>query len=617
MRNWMRRIQEKPAAPLFIAGAFTIFVIALVIIIAQYAPGRVVLRPEMEASRFLPSVDLLVAGAILVTAWGVSANHRCTDAVIERNLHRIAMLIVLWLVLAMGKLVVESDLAKSLCWYAQSLPLTFIPLLFFFSVLRASSLDSRPGIMKLKRVLLYVALILFTLVITNNFHHTVFVFDMNDPTWEESFSYGPGYYPCVILMIATMIASVVTLGVNSHYKIRWRIIWIAVLAALGIIYWVFVMAKSGVPLPGNNALAGSVLFVAATELCLDLGFFPTAHHYSALFRSLPFDLKIITPTGSVAYRTAISRSLDNTSIARLTALLPPDGPERERTTRSKATPGLIFKLYRLAAGIALLTEDASDIDRLQARLREQQRVLANQNEVLNRTQSMQALLFRQQRERELEERVEHDLAETARQISFILDNLVDETCAEAKEDRIDQLNLVKVLVAYCKRKGMLALATAESDMMTGEHLNLIVREAMADLQSVGIECAVLVSVTKPISIEAVNTIYDSFYDCIISVLSQTNPIVMTYISATEQDELELRATIECAIGLESETAVEQIPAIATSTESWTAMQTEIAGNLEERLSQRDCFSSVALEEGLVVATVRVASTPSSECEVRL
>jgi len=615
MRNWLRHIQEKPTAPLVVALVFSALVIALVLFISQYAPGRVVFHGSLEAPRFLPSVDLLVLGTILITGWGISVNHRCTDAVVGDNLFRIVLLITLWLVLAMGKLVVATPLAKTLCWYAQCLPLLFIPLFFFFCVLRTSSLDSRPGIVKLERALTCIALVLFILVITNNFHHLVFVFDMEDPNWELDFSYGPGYYPCLALMMATMVASVVLLAVNSHHKMRWRIIWIAGLFTLGIAYWFIVMSQSGVPQPGNNALAGSMLFVAAIEFCLDLGFFPTAHHYSALFRNLPFDLKIITPSGTVAYRTAVSRSLDNTSLARLVAKLPANSPERELTTRSDATPGLIFKLYKLSAGTALLTEDASEIDRLQTRLKEQQRVLANQNELLSKTQAMQSLLFRQQRERELEERVERDLVATTQQISDILENRIPET-ADDHEERIAQLNLVKVLVAYCKRKGMLALAAAESDVLTADQLNLIAREAMADLQSVGIECAVLVAVSEPVPIAAMNTVYDSFYDCIISVLPQTSPVVMTFISVNAEGDLELRATIECAIGIDSETAVEQIPAIATSTESWTAVQTDIARRLEERLAVRDGISSVTLEEGLVVATIKAATAHLHEQEAR-
>ncbi len=616
MKNRMKNLQQSPSGPMIVAGVCTVLVIAIVIFIDQYAPGVVAVRPSAEAPRFLPSVDLLVLGSILITAWGITINHRCTDTVIARYVLIIVFLMALWLILAMGKLVVVSDLAKTLFWYLQSLPLLFIPLLFFFCVLRTSALDTRRGFVALKVVLSCIAMALFVLAVTNNLHHTVFVFDTSDPNWETNFSYRLGYYPFVTFMMGTMVASVLMLAIASHQKMRWRIVWIAVLFVLGLAYWAIVIVRGGGLQPGNNALAGCMLFVAAIEFCFDLGFFPSAHHYSSLFRNLPFDLKIIGPTGTVVYRTDASRTLDNTSIARLMALLPPNGTEWERTTRSEATPGLIFKLYRLSAGVALLTEDASEIDQLQARLKEQQHTLANQNEVLGRTQAMQALLYRQEREHELEERVEHDLAATAQQISYILDNLVAGDDDAKRAERIAQLNLVKVLVAYSKRKGMLALAAAESDTMSSDQLNVIAREAMADLQSVGIECGVLVAVREPISIAAFNTVYDSFYDCIISVLPQVDPVVMTFLSVNGQGELEMRATIECAIGLDRETAVEQIPAIATSTETWTAVQTGIAHNLEERLSKRDSPSSVTLEDGLVVATVRAAASPSAIQEVR-
>ena len=42
----------------------------------------------------------------------------------------------------------------------------------------------------------------------------------------------------------------------------------------------------------------------------------------------------------------------------------------------------------------------------------------------------------------------------------------------------------------------------------------------------------------------------------------------------------------------------------------------IARHLEERLSKRDSPSSVALEDGLVVATVRVAANAPASQEVR-
>ena len=267
----------------------------------------------------------------------------------------------------------------------------------------------------------------------------------------------------------------------------------------------------------------------------------------------------------------------------------------------------MLKIYRLQAGVGVLAEKAGELDALQGKLESRRDLLMEQNEALKRQRAMRSVLYRQQRERELGERVERDLAATANQIRMILDNRLADDNPFAIEERRKQLNLVKVLVAYSKRKGMLALAGAESDTMSGAELETIAREAMADLRSIGIECAFLVATDRPIPMAAVNTIYDSFYDCIISVLPRAHPVMMVYLSQQE-DALVMRASIECAIGLEQSTAVEMIPQIATSTEPWTAVQMGIARNLEGRLMERGGDYSVTLDDGLVSVVVK-AETP--------
>ena len=295
---------------------------------------------------------------------------------------------------------------------------------------------------------------------------------------------------------------------------------------------------------------------------------------------------------------------------------PSETADSAPSVRSEAVADVVFKLYRLSAGTALLTEDASQITKLQRRLEERQDQLKSQNEILKRNHAMQSLLYRQRRERELGERVEQDLALTAAHIHTILDNRIVGTDAVAREDRLQQLNLVKVLVAYSKRKGMLALAAAESETLSSEQLAVVAREARADLNSIGIECAMLVDSRTPISISAFNTIYDCFYDCILSVLPRTNPVIMTYITTLDGGILEMRSVIECAIGLTDSNAVELIPQRATSTESWTAVQMDIARDPEGRFATRGSDFIVTLEEGLVNATVRAVDSTSPTYDLR-
>jgi hypothetical protein len=366
------------------------------------------------------------------------------------------------------------------------------------------------------------------------------------------------------------------------------------------------------------AVVSDLVLMLFIEFYIDARILPSMHRYRTMFRRLPFDLKILNDGGRVIYQTDISRPLDNTTLWHLASRASSATADKGKRSEgegaaspyySESLPDAVFKLYRLDAGLALLTEDASEINLLQQRLEERQAQLTSQNDILRRNHAMQSLLYRQRREHELSERVERDLASTAAQIRRILDNRIPDDNPYSHAERIQQLNLVKVLVAYSKRKGMLALAAAEREALTSDQLEVVSREAMADLHSIGIECAVLVESGSAMPIAAFNTIYDCFYDCILSVLPFTDPVIMIYI-APRDDALEMRANIECAIGLTGGSSLELFPQVATSAESWTAVQLEIARNLEGRLATRGGDYEVSLDEGLVNVMVR-AAVPST------
>ena len=357
------------------------------------------------------------------------------------------------------------------------------------------------------------------------------------------------------------------------------------------------------------AVVSDLLIVLFVESYIDARIFPSIHRYRALFRRLPLDLRILNDGGRVIYKTDMAKPLDNTTLWRLAQIAPtePGATITALPERNESMPDTAFKLYRLDAGSVLVTEDASLVNELRKRLKDRQEQLTAQNEILRRNHAMQSLLYRQQRERELCERVERDLATTASQIRRILDNRIVGQGPYVRTERRKQLNLVKVLVAYSKRKGMLALTAAERDTMSEDQIELVAREAMADLHSIGIECAILVDSKEPIAIDAFNTVYDCFYDCVLSVLPRTDPVVMTYITTRNASTLEMRANIECAMGLSDEDDNPAIPQIAGSTDSWTAMQMGIAHDLEGRLAMRRCNYEVTLDEGLVNATVKVVA----------
>lgn len=128
----------------------------------------------------------MIALGPLAAAWGFSAYLRCPDAKIARNLVSVAGLIVLWMLAVLVKFHLDNDLVESLLWYCYYIPMTVIPLLCLDCALRAAALDDKPATRHAMRVFAGITAALIALVLTNNLHHVVFVFDFADASWSAA-----------------------------------------------------------------------------------------------------------------------------------------------------------------------------------------------------------------------------------------------------------------------------------------------------------------------------------------------------------------------------------------------------------------------------------------------
>ena len=100
-------------------------------------------------------------------------------------------------------------------------------------------------------------------------------------------------------------------------------------------------------------------------------------------------------------------------------------------------------------------------------------------------------MWRLRSERELFVEIEKSLESKTRRIQMLLDSLPDSNGPESIARRRERLVEVKLLVAYCKRKGALVLAEKSDPEFNRERLQLVFNETAADLRSIGVECAAL------------------------------------------------------------------------------------------------------------------------------
>lgn len=96
--------------------------------------------------------------------------------------------------------------------------------------------------------------------------------------------------------------------------------------------------------------------------------------------------------------------------------------------------------------------------------------------------------------------------------------------------RRERLTEVKLLIAYCKRKGGLVLAGKSDPAFNRERLQLVFNEKAADLRTLGIDCAALVNVKRVLPASTVSVLYDCLYDFAAAAFAASNPILMLFVS---------------------------------------------------------------------------------------
>ena len=172
--------------------------------------------------------------------------------------------------------------------------------------------------------------------------------------------------------------------------------------------------------------------------------------------------------------------------------------------------------------------------------------------------------------------VERALSDSMREVSDVLRGLPQEPAA-----RLHELERARMIVAYCKRKGSLVLAEAVDPELDRDRIRLIANELASDLRAVGIDCAAIASLSRPLAAQQMSVLYDCIYD-----VAFTGPVLMYHLGERNDGTVELRAHLES----EDEEDLASLP------------RTEA---LRARLDTCDVIYSLTGEEGRLLLVVRV------------
>ena len=432
----------------------------------------------------------------LYIGWGISVSKRIIHTQVRRHLVVVAFLNVFWFVIRSIKYYFVSDPGVSRqLWYWYYLPMLFIPLIAVF----VSMSLGKPENYRLPKwtILLYIPTILFfLLVVTNDFHQLVFTFPPGEAWTDKNNDYAFGYYLVIVWEIICALASFTIMIIKCRLSQRKKyrpLILLCICIVYALIY------ASGVEwmriIGGDLTAVQCLMFTAILESCIQCGLIQTNTGYDSLFEAGTFKAQIADNDYHIRYSSAnspklsedVMRSAENGAVS------------LDNRTLLKSNP--------IEGGHILWLEDISEIAALLNELEENKANIAESN-LLEQENYRTKLKINTLREKNRLYDLLQD--QTAHQIDLLDSLLAQYNTATEKEKRRTLLAKISVIGAYIKRRGNLMFIGEKSEITDTAELSLCLEESFANLELMGVDCAIDIPSSNTIFTKDAIRVYDFF-----------------------------------------------------------------------------------------------------------
>lgn len=441
----------------------------------------------------------------LLIAWGISVYNRVIQFQTRRQLMIVISLMLFWFVIRLLKYeYVENPVFLHYFWYLYYLPMLFIPLCALFTAM----LLGKPEMARLPRytgILSVISTVLFTLVMTNDFHQLVFRFSQGQLWNDADYSYGPVYYGIVIWLFLCGFLFLMILLYKCRIPQSRKFIWMpgipmGLLLVYTLLYflrvrWLFVFF-------GDMTAMFCLLYAAVLESCMQTGLIQTNTGYELLFEATTIRAQITDENWITCYQSGTSH-LDAATLSKA---------ENAPVLLNRDT---LLKTHRIRGGHVAWQEDVTELSDTLERLEENQRELEDENYLEQEALNAKREVLRLQEKNRL-----YDLiGNYTRPQVELLDELLKKYGQIGEEsDKAGIAVKICVIGAYIKRCGNLLLIRESSRMGSVVELIRAMEESMQNLELTGAECSVTCNIREQVSTSLMLEMYTLFEQVIEALM---------------------------------------------------------------------------------------------------
>ena len=433
----------------------------------------------------------------LYIGWGISVSKRIIQVQVRHYLIAVSGLMVFWFVIRSMRyfFITDIGIARQL-WYLYYLPMLFIPL---FSLFVAISLGKPENarLSKTARLLLSIPTVLcLLLVLTNDLHQLVFSFPEGEAWTDINNGYTFGYYIVLGWEILCSLAAFIIMIIKCRLSYRKKYLPFLLLTSSIGYALIYVSGAEWMQLIGGDITAAQCLmFTGILECCIQCGLIQTNTGYRAMFEAGSIGAQIVDTDWHIRYASSNAPKL------------PSDRMRSAESEVAKLDNNTLLRSSKIPGGHVLWQEDITDITALLEKLEENRKTISESNDVEQENYQTKVKINTVREKNRLYDRLQ---AQTAHQIE-LLDQLLTQYETEGDpEIRRSLLAKAAVIGAYIKRRGNLMFIGEKSDVTDTAELSACLEESFANLELMGVECAIDIPGKNSIYTRDAIRVYDYF-----------------------------------------------------------------------------------------------------------
>lgn len=388
-------------------------------------------------------------------------------------------------------------------WYLLYIPLLFIPTMWFITN-NQIYIKSKKYKKVMAIISLSISLVLFLLVLTNDFHQFVFIFpDDVTGTHMGDYKYNIGYFIIYAFIFVEILITIVLFYTFSVKKttIKQKILPSIVILLVLVYSILYVVTEIPIPYLSDMTLVYTVLGTLLVYVLLKCGLVKNSGAYFEYFETCNVPLAIVNEKADIEYQNT-------------------------RYKEQKASKNMLLQKQKLNSGTLLVLEDVGKLKSMQNNLKKEIEKLEYSNKILEKNKEILQKEKQIKQHTLLLDKIEKQIKNKRFVLEQLLNNLPAKITKENKNQTKEILNEIKLVVGYLKRKASLILFAEQKNEISKDELRLLFNESFNDLKWLKINAGIGLD-EKPIPVSIANKFYDIYNELLTKIKKENLDIWLT------------------------------------------------------------------------------------------